>query len=540
MRRKINQQVLQTLAHNTANWRVLNSCPPCSYELQDEPELKFCKMIIFDGNNSLSCMAPLGGHEVGDRHVFRSDYFLEPEFIDQFVHEVKSSPEPPDVSVTANGECASASTTPSSTCTDNWKAARADAKKKSWGIFEETGIFACTCCHGIIQWIVDMIHSGELFKYPLSVVSKVLDVLGPRLLIGYNIGCKLTQTISLSSLATRFAENECCMCVDVFHGYTHNYACQNINHPNIIEGIGLEDLARMERIFSHSNQLAPIIHYASVYNHCMFIDILFHQWDEDKYLNLSNMLYGNYKQALRIIKEDGFTLQEAKCSLGISDMDIKACQETKYDIHAVVTASENVSSLFLGATPSDYQFSIVNTSYTNDLSHTRKLETQRHHATERYNQILHEVNALEVKMGIMHCWEPIDPQYIDTIKFITTRSFHKSLANLQSLVVQHLFELHKLNISKTGYCMQTHIAKSLQTRCKAIQNAMKIYNEAALTLNPPAPMLDWSKVSHYTFLEDFVLLQETCYSEQSHTDCQTPIFDKHLITVCGSNQRIPL
>lgn len=69
---------------------------------------------------------------------------------------------------------------------------------------------------------------------------------------------------------------------------------------------------------------------------------------------------------------------------------------------------------------------------------------------ERYDQILHEVNALEVKMGIMRRWEPIDPQYIDTIKFIATRSFHKSLANLQSLVVQRLFELHKLNISKTG------------------------------------------------------------------------------------------
>lgn len=185
------------------------------------------------------------------------------------------------------------------------------------------------------------------FKYPLSIVSQALDVLGPQLLIGYDIGCKLAQTISSSSLATKFAENEFRMCVDAFHGYTHNYACQDINHPNIIEGIGLEDLAMMERIFSHSNQLAPIICYASAYNRRMFIDMLFRQWDEDKYLNLSNMLYGNYKQALRIIQEDGFALQEAKHSLGIDDGDIKAwraeqseylrtcTQEPEYDIHAV-------------------------------------------------------------------------------------------------------------------------------------------------------------------------------------------------------------
>lgn len=57
--------------------------------------------------------------------------------------------------------------------------------------------------------------------------------------------------------------------------------------------------------------------------------------------------------------------------------------------------------------------------------------------------------------------------------------------------------------------MRTHIAKSLQTRCKAIQNAAKAYNVAALALNPPRPTLDWSKASHYSFLEEFELLRDT-------------------------------
>lgn len=57
--------------------------------------------------------------------------------------------------------------------------------------------------------------------------------------------------------------------------------------------------------------------------------------------------------------------------------------------------------------------------------------------------------------------------------------------------------------------MRTHIAKSLQTRCKAIQNAVAAYNSAALLMRPPRPTLDWSKASHYSFLEDFQLLQDT-------------------------------
>lgn len=61
----------------------------------------------------------------------------------------------------------------------------------------------------------------------------------------------------------------------------------------------------------------------------------------------------------------------------------------------------------------------------------------------------------------------------------------------------------------TGYRMRTLIAKSLQTRCKAIQNAIKRYNTAAASLEPPAPPLEWSRVSHYGFLEEFTLLKET-------------------------------
>lgn len=57
--------------------------------------------------------------------------------------------------------------------------------------------------------------------------------------------------------------------------------------------------------------------------------------------------------------------------------------------------------------------------------------------------------------------------------------------------------------------MRTHIAKSLQTRCRAIQNAVSAYNSAALALYPPRPTLDWSTASHYTFLEDFELLRDS-------------------------------
>jgi len=54
-----------------------------------------------------------------------------------------------------------------------------------------------------------------------------------------------------------------------------------------------------------------------------------------------------------------------------------------------------------------------------------------------------------------------------------------------------------------------HIVKSLKTHCTAIRRAVEVYNLTALALVPPHPLLDWSVVLHYSFLDEFNLLHET-------------------------------
>ena len=64
--------------------------------------------------------------------------------------------------------------------------------------------------------------------------------------MAYDIGCSFKETIAQSSLAELFEMRNCRCCVNAFHGYSHNFACQVKNHPNIIEGMGLEDLETLE------------------------------------------------------------------------------------------------------------------------------------------------------------------------------------------------------------------------------------------------------------------------------------------------------
>ena len=187
--------------------------------------------------------------------------------------------------------------------------------------------------------------------------------------------------------------------------------------------------------------------------------------------------------------------------------------------------------MFMIATPSEYRSSTINSvqpsveTYSSELSKTRRLETERRYADECRQTILKDVVEMEVKLAITTRWQPSSAEYINAVQYIGRRKYEKALDHLQKLVVQRLFELHRMNQSQNcksqcldnsflshlsiGYQMRTHIAKALQRQSKAIQRAVKTYNTAASGLDPPKPTIDWNTVSHYKFLEEFPLLRNT-------------------------------
>ena len=179
------------------------------------------------------------------------------------------------------------------------------------------------------------------------MVAKALEVFGECTLMAYDVGCNLDKTIHASSLGEQFAKLQCRCCVNAFHGFAHNYACQCRNHPHGIVGMGIEDLETLERIFSFSNQLASVTRYASAFHRQVFIDLFFKQCDEEKYQNLGLMLYNNYRQALDIISEESPALSKAMASFGIDEKVLEQWheeeveyfetlgKEPEWDVHAM-------------------------------------------------------------------------------------------------------------------------------------------------------------------------------------------------------------
>lgn len=117
----------------------------------------------------------MGGRQVGDEREFvTSDYFLPNDFVDQYANEVgprakqtvdPADPDDVELEPESGDPTDGDSVQHAAPCADNWKAAAGAERKRMWAIFDETGIFASSCRHGLILWLADMVRCGELWVH---------------------------------------------------------------------------------------------------------------------------------------------------------------------------------------------------------------------------------------------------------------------------------------------------------------------------------------------------------------------------------------
>ncbi|KAI6126083.1 hypothetical protein EDD16DRAFT_1690754 [Pisolithus croceorrhizus] len=240
-------------------------------------------------------------------------------------------------------------------------------------------------------------------------------------------------------------------------GHAHHHLCQLSHLTLYVEGLGLEDLETCEHTFSKSNALTStalaIIHDGKTIllnlKHDLSIDDdnTFYRWleEEKEYLEglscepLEEMLHMEYWQRLG---------------------KLELCE---------ILDTWNVFKPVGAMTYS-----------------------------ENYDRELLLMQDLEHKLNISWHWVLEDKEWQDAGHLVANQEYHHVLDNLESLVVAWLFKLTKMNRAGTGYKLQKHIAKALQTHSTAIK------------------MLRWEQVIEYTFLADFDLLRDMCEDISQH------------------------
>ncbi|EJT97353.1 hypothetical protein DACRYDRAFT_59355 [Dacryopinax primogenitus] len=130
-----------------------------------------------------------------------------------------------------------------------------------------------------------------------------------------------------------------------------------------------------------------------------------------------------------------------------------------------------------------------------------------------YNRVLHAIHEYEALASHYEAelrtnpWTLEHPLWQQYEAASQLREYHGVLDELETLVVQCIFELEKLSMRGTGYAMQTAIARALNARSKAIQSSLARYNKLASSLRPPRPVLHTEEVLDYANLADFSLLR---------------------------------
>jgi predicted DNA-binding helix-hairpin-helix protein len=119
-------------------------------------------------------------------------------------------------------------------------------------------------------------------KYPLAGLSRLLQVYGKGLAVGYDIGCAHSGTVRRSSLGTVAEAAHLQFYVGAFHRYAHNRRCQLGFHPRILTTAGLEDFETNEWIFSRQNFTASLFRFASKYHCHMTLHLFWDRWDRDR------------------------------------------------------------------------------------------------------------------------------------------------------------------------------------------------------------------------------------------------------------------
>ncbi|EJD47348.1 hypothetical protein AURDEDRAFT_62365, partial [Auricularia subglabra TFB-10046 SS5] len=409
-----------------------------------------------------------------------------------------------------------------SPCAKRWKASKAEHQKIALDIFEQTGIYIIVCRHGFVLWYVEMRRSGELAKYPIAVLARVLDAGLAPVHAAADIGCALEGTVGRSSIGDRAKGMGLKICMNAFHCYGHNRLCQLKRHPLYLLGFGLEDLETCERVFSASNHIAGLIRQASHFTYSQFIDMFFSAWDEEKYAELSRFIYNNVVQAQRIIAENTPMLAAFKASTGFTDADIESWRaeelahleslktEPPRDVlcidYGLMLLSEAASKARMSLQSDGFVVFEAEDLTGRSYGEVMKRNTHRRATHDTLQAANANVAALETALGIgSHRWTPNTPEYKATLLKMARRDYMRAVDRLELLMLQRMAELKKTHT--LGYKMREHVGKNIKSRSKAIATAIKKYNVAALALTPPAPTVDFSQLLEWTELQEFDLLR---------------------------------
>ncbi|KAI0274602.1 hypothetical protein BC834DRAFT_839725 [Gloeopeniophorella convolvens] len=180
VRRRVQRRVDVALKRDASNWRMKYGCPACGYKAAG------------------TC----------DERAFESRLFLSRDFVNRFHGEVRSHAAARQSSqasqarvraVEAEDGFALPEDQEDDRCGSNWKAANTkELPPASKEAFEQTGVFACLCRHGIVEFLIEFVQCGERAKHALAANYKQ----------AYDLQRTLTRELTTYYQSTKYSPSD--------------------------------------------------------------------------------------------------------------------------------------------------------------------------------------------------------------------------------------------------------------------------------------------------------------------------------------------
>ncbi|RHZ88257.1 hypothetical protein Glove_24g30 [Diversispora epigaea] len=137
-------------------------------------------------------------------------------------------------------------------CDSHFKASEQKTKKNDkW---DDSGLFGCTCRHGIpIRFINlrDMTERYNLTECLLEEIIKKYPFQTQTFNVMYDIACNFHNHVKKPSSPIFPYLNRIDFAVSIFHAYAHTPSCQVMYHPRRMNNFGLTDGESLERLWSY-------------------------------------------------------------------------------------------------------------------------------------------------------------------------------------------------------------------------------------------------------------------------------------------------
>ncbi|KIM52698.1 hypothetical protein SCLCIDRAFT_32448 [Scleroderma citrinum Foug A] len=145
-------------------------------------------------------------------------------------------------------------------CEVSYEAADGNKEKAAMECFNDTGIMVLICRHDIPLFFVNVDTPGEQQKYSVALLQHLFSYLPSMatVVVLYDVGCILACSLEKYNILDDDIISRIHFATTAMHAYGHEWACQLIYNPRIIQGLGLSDGEGTERLWSRFIKLIGI------------------------------------------------------------------------------------------------------------------------------------------------------------------------------------------------------------------------------------------------------------------------------------------